>query len=140
VEEGRGGVAGVWRGKGEQVHGLGEKACGLVAGEARKEREKEGEEKKEERKRRKGKRERERLEKRKEKKWEREEKEKERKGERRVGAGCGGDRGRSATRARDSRVARERNRAGANLGGRSRVGDKPSSDAERAAIRLGLGF
>jgi hypothetical protein len=41
----------------------------------------------------------------KERKWERERKEKERGGGR-VGAGCGGDRGRSATRARDSRAAR----------------------------------
>jgi hypothetical protein len=84
--------------------------------EGRKERKKEEERKKGERKREKR------------RKGKRRERERER-----VGAGRGGDRGRSATRTVIARGEREKKRcrAGANHGGWSRVNDKPSSDAER---------
>jgi hypothetical protein len=91
----------------------GRPAFGHAAGETeKKERREEGKEgRKEKGKRKKGKR-------------------REGEGER-VGAGRGGDRGRSATRAVFARGEREkkRSRDGANHGGRSRVSDEPSSDA-----------
>jgi hypothetical protein len=97
--------------------------------ERREERKKEGERKKRRKEKRK---EKERLGKRKEMGGEKKEKGEREKRER-VGAGRGGDRGRSATRTVFARGGREKKRscAGANHGGRSRVSDKPSSDAER---------
>jgi hypothetical protein len=102
----------------------GVRACGRGN---RKEREKGGRKRRKEGERKREKRKRDWE---KEKKWEGEKgKRREREGER-VGAGRGGDRGRSATRAVFARGEREkkRSRAGANHGGRSRVSDEPSSD------------
>jgi hypothetical protein len=99
--------------------------------EGRKEREKK-ERRKEGKKRKKSLRKKKRKEK---KRTEMGERKKERERERRVGAGRGGDHGRSATRAVFARCARKKNHAGANRGKRSRVsGAECNSDPVRVRV------